>query len=375
MNAAAQPLLLLGVGGAGCALAAAIKRVSDIDARVLFADTDAQTGASNAPFVLLGGDRLSGRGAGGDSVLAKLAAEDSAAQFEEHLDGVRLAVVTACLGGGTGGGATPELLARLAERGIPSLVFATTPFSFEGDDRRQKARRSAVALEEAADASVLLSLDSLAGDASMPMVKALGHAVEATAAAASLVWRILEKPGYLKIDIERARRIISGAGRGRFAFAAGKTGEKRAAAVLDALANCPLLAATAGQTRSILCGILAGDDLRLAETGEIAEGVRDLFGRSAQFDLATVNDEAAFGGRVGAAVLLFESAAGAAESEGGAAGRHGGRKRQTGRERAAKALSPSVTGRGRFSNTEPTVWNGEDLDIPTYIRRNISLNL
>lgn len=375
MSTAAQPLLLIGVGGAGCALAASIARVSGVGARTLFADTDAATGADNAPFVLLGGDRLSGRGAGGDAVLAKLAAEDSAAQFDEHLDGARLAVVTACLGGGTGGGATPELLARLAARGIPSLVFATTPFSFEGDERRLKARRAAVAIEEAADASVMLSLDSLAGDASLPMVKALERAVESVAAAASLVWRILEKPGYLKIDIERARRIVSGAGRGRFAFAPGATGANRAAETLDALAHCPLLAASAAQTRSILCGILAGDDLRLSETGEIAEGVRDLFGRSAAFELATVNDEAAFGGRVGAAVLMFESTSGesgAAESE---SGEKRAVKRRGAKDRAAKALSLAATGRGRFSSTEPTVWNGEDLDIPTYIRRNISLNL
>ena len=31
------------------------------------------------------------------------------------------------------------------------------------------------------------------------------------------------------------------------------------------------------------------------------------------------------------------------------------------------------TGRGRFRDIEPTIFNGEDLDIPTYIRKYITL--
>lgn len=30
--------------------------------------------------------------------------------------------------------------------------------------------------------------------------------------------------------------------------------------------------------------------------------------------------------------------------------------------------------RGRFDKSEPTIRNGENLDLPTYIRRGISLN-
>ena len=31
------------------------------------------------------------------------------------------------------------------------------------------------------------------------------------------------------------------------------------------------------------------------------------------------------------------------------------------------------TSRGRFDKSEPTVYGGSDLDVPTYIRRNVSL--
>ena len=45
------------------------------------------------------------------------------------------------------------------------------------------------------------------------------------------------------------------------------------------------------------------------------------------------------------------------------------RKKQTG------PLGVGPQGRGRFNNAEPTIWNGEDLDIPTFLRRNINLDV
>lgn len=377
MNENTSPLLLVGVGGAGCSLAATIARQPRVDAATLLADSDASAARpAGLPFVLLGGDRLAGRGTGGDMVLGRLAAEDSSASVAERLQGVRLAVVAAGLGGGTGGGSAPEIVSQITSFGIPVIAFATMPFSFEGDDRRQKAQRAAVALEEAADATVVLPLEALAGGRDATIDEAMAKAAGSFSSAVSFFWRMLGRPGYIKIDIERARRVISGAGRGRFAAASGARGEGRAAAALDMLARSPLLSAQLAKPRRILCGILAGDDLTLRETGEIAEGVRDLFGRSATFDLATVNDEESFGGQISVAALAFESSGDPAAADGGAQERKLRSRQQARRgRRASSPLALSPQGRGRFNNVEPTVWNGEDLDIPTFIRRNISLDL
>ena len=38
-----------------------------------------------------------------------------------------------------------------------------------------------------------------------------------------------------------------------------------------------------------------------------------------------------------------------------------------------KAASAGSLVKGKFKNAEPTVWNGENLDIPTYVRKNINL--
>ena len=139
---------------------------------------------------------------------------------------------------------------------------------------------------------------------------------------------------------------------------------------LDALSRSPLLAANQGPVRSILLGILAGDDLRLSEIGTIADGVRDAFGRQASFDLATVNDESTFSGRLSAVLMLFE--AGRAKADDGESVSATGHKR---RRREVNPLAQGPKGRGRFTNVEPTIYNGEDLDVPTFSRRNIILDI
>ncbi len=37
-------------------------------------------------------------------------------------------------------------------------------------------------------------------------------------------------------------------------------------------------------------------------------------------------------------------------------------------------LALEIVSKGRFEKSEPTVLHGEDLDVPTYIRRGVALN-
>ena len=362
---AESSMILLGIGTAGATIARGVERAFGGGLRLVLADTDASTGEAGGPFTLLGGDRLSGRGAGGDVVAGRLATEDSVKLLDEHLDGVRLAVIVTALGGGTGGGATIEAAKHLSSRGIPSVVFATTPFAFEGEDRQRNARGVMSMIEDAANATFFLPLDKLVADTDN-MQEAMRRAVDTVSSGVTLFWRLVERPGYIRLDAERLRHIISGAGRGRFATVTAK-GPGRAAEVVDRLMRSDMLATSSGPVRSTLCGILAGDDLLLSEVGKIAEGIHSAFA-GLTFDLATVNDENTFSGRVSVVVMLFESG-GKADDESRPGSVMSGRRRKS-----KGALSVGPTGRGRFKNAEPTIWNGEDLDIPTFIRKNLNLD-
>ena len=365
MNSSSH-MLLIGIGTSGSAITRGVSRAFGEGLRYTLIDTDATTGQAGGPFTLLGGDRLSGRGAGGDVVAGRLAAEDSICAIDEHLEGVRLAVIVTALGGGTGGGATLEASKHLAQKGIPTVVFATAPFAFEGEDRQRNARGVMAMIEDSANATFLLPLDKLIGDTDN-MDDALHRAIGTVASGVTLFWRLVEKPGYIRLDTERLRHILSGAGRGRFA-AVTVQGPNRIEDALDQILRSEMLATSSGPVRSTLCGILAGNDLLLSEVGRIADGVRSAFG-GLSFDLATVNDESTFSGRISIVVMLFESSGKADE------GMKPGGVMSGWRRKAKSPLGTGPTGRGRFKNAEPTIWNGEDLDIPTFVRRSISLDL
>ena len=361
-----SPIVLIGIGTAGATIARKARNAFGEDMRVLLADTDATTGQPDEPFVLLGGDRLSGHGTGGDIVAGRLAAEDSVKSFDEKIEGVRIAVIVTALGGGTGGGATLETAKHLTSRGISTVVFATTPFTFEGEDRQRNARGVMSMIEDSASTTFFLPLDKLVGSVDN-MEYALNQAMATLADGITLFWRLVEKPGYIRLDVERLRHILSGAGRGRFATVT-LQGQNRASGALDMLIRSELLATSSGPVRSTLCGVLAGNDLLLSEVGKIADGIRESFG-GLTFDLATVNDESAFHGSLSVVLMLFESNGKPDEED------KPGSVMSNRRRKAKGPLGNGPNGRGRFQNAEPTIWNGEDLDIPTFIRKDISIDL
>ena len=55
--------------------------------------------------------------------------------------------------------------------------------------------------------------------------------------------------------------------------------------------------------------------------------------------------------------------------------RHGtGRARKPASKMRQTQLPLTIVSKGRFDKSEPTIHKGEDLDIPTYIRRGVALN-
>ena len=362
-----SPLLLVGLGTAGSAIARGVRRAYGGELRHVLADTDAATGEGGGPFVLLGGDRLAGRGTGGDFTAGRLAAESSLRAFDEHLDGVRLAVLVTALGGGTGSAAAIDVAKHLVAHGVTAVVFATTPFTFEGEDRQRNARGAAALLEAAASATFFLPLDKLVAETDN-MAEAMRRAVDTVAGGVTLFWRLLAKPGYIRLDVEQLRHLLADAGRGRFATVTAQ-GPGRAAEAVDRLLRSDLLAAASGPVVAAVCGVLAGDDLLLSEVGRVADGVRGAFAGHA-FALATVNDEETFSGRLSVAVLLFEKSArkAGAEAEAPVGDVMSPRRRRKG------PLASGPVGRGRFQNAEPTVWHDEDLDVPTFMRKGLSLD-
>lgn len=382
-------LLLLGVGGGGCRLAASVLAAYGDGMRALGVDTDAlsnrQAAVGGLNCLLFGGARLAGHGTGGDAIKGRLVVQDDMQNIVPHLEGVRTVVLTACLGAGTGGGATPEIVKALHDMGIATFCFVTMPFGFEGDARRKAAERVLPMIEENADSMVVVSLDELYAETeSASLEDAIRKAESCIAAGISLMWRLVTKPGFIQSDSERLHAMVLRGGTARFGYASA-TGKNRAALASEGLRKCRLLRAgdAFSKANALLLGILAGPDLRLAEIGEITGNVRLLCKAECGIEMGTVLD-AQYEGRIELVVVTFENWAVAVQPESRKDASslseppvaddfpiQSGSKRTRGK---GSKLSFGATGRGKFQNVEPTIFEGQDLDIPTFVRRNIQLD-
>src|ERR1700756_5791178 len=124
---------VIGVGGAG---GAAINRMVDAGVEgveFIAVNTDAQALHHSKAHkkIHIGKDTTRGWGAGADPRVGELAAEESAEEIRQAIQGADMVFVTIGAGGGTGSGAG-HIVAKIAsDLGILVVGFATKPFAFE----------------------------------------------------------------------------------------------------------------------------------------------------------------------------------------------------------------------------------------------------
>lgn len=393
-------ILLLGIGGGGCRLAVEVRKQYGEDIRVVCADTDAMTSRmeplSGVSSLLLGGSRLAGAGTGGDTVRGRLAAQDDIKNLMDHLRGVRTVVVLSCLGGGTGGGSTAEIVKLLHESGLTTFCFVTIPFSFEGNERKLTANRILPIIEENADSLVTISQDDLYSDVGdVELSVATRVADHVLVQGVTLLWRLLTSPGFIRMDPEKLHRMIIHGGNAKMGFASA-SGDNREKACVEGLKASAFLqkGTILKKANALLVGILAGSDLRLVEIGNIMSGLRAICTSARMINMGTVLDER-FNGQIDLIVLAFERwnvlteeerAAVALAPESSVADAPSARESDgaqpppvvdhvpihtTQRKGKSKVSKLTSSGKGKFWNVLPTQENGEDLDVPTYLRRRI----
>lgn len=379
--------LLLGVGGAGGRIACHVAQATGGRLRAAAIDTDfaavAQLGLCQQ--VRIGRSRFDGLGAGGNATAARMAADEDADAIRKVFADATLAVVVTGLGGGTGSGVTPAVLRVARDLNVRTLVFATLPFAFEGTERRALANRTCPPLEEAGDVLVLSENDRLCADAlEQPAPQAFLAAAQTLAAGLTLLWRLVTAPGYIRLDYATlANLLLCGRGRATFGFATAQ-GERRFEQALADLLDHPRrgIRKSLGNLPAMLVGVIGGDDLRLREVGDVMARLQLEAGVECDVRMGTVLDSAE-APVLSLATLLFHSWT-HEESESApedavaapAAPRAPGTDsppRQAPRPRRGRPQSSAAIG-DRFKNTHATVFGGEDLDVPTYLRRGLRID-
>lgn len=408
-------LKLVGVGGGGANAVDRLKMENLDRLRLAVINTDykALCASPVQDKVLIGSAVTRGLSAGGDPTLGFSAADADRDKIAEVVRDTDLVFLVAGLGGGTGSGAAPVVAETAQEAGALVIAFVTLPFSFEGGRRRKQAEDALAELRSWCHAVIPLPNDVLLqeGTEQTSVLDAFARADEWIGRGVKSIWGMLSRTGLINVDFAALRQVFGMRG-GKTLFGLGLgEGPDAAAQALAALKLCPLLHTPefARKADRLLVSITGGPDLSITRVNELMSAVTEEFGREAHVIMGAAIDEN-LAGRVELCVLGATDAGGrwvrrppapvrrSPEKPAESATAHAPETNPTlkatitpppGKAAApARGAIPAVKlqqeefgfdggsaaeARGSFDKSDRNLFEGQDLDVPTYLRKGIKV--
>jgi len=430
-NDAGKPELrirVMGVGGAGCSIIDRMMQDDDFRGAAFAAINTEKVdlAKSFAPDKLhLECKMLRGLGTGGDPELGRVAAQEKLEDVKRLSEGQDVVFLVAGLGGGAATGAMPVIAKTAKEAGALVVAFVMLPFELEGGRRVKQARYGLEMLKSAADGVICLpnqKIFKLIDDNTSVMDTfrlSNGLLIDGIRS----LWRLMTRTGLIDIHFSDLCAVVRGR-RAESLFASAEAdGANRARKTIDKLISHPLLdgGRCLDEAGAVLVSLEGGADMTMADVNEVmkeinrrCENANVVFGAAVddryteKLNLTLVvtrrdsrdeEDAVEAGGSpsVDAGVqsemldtqFLNNKSSSRPKSRlvppppemseekkqellKKSNGLTGNGKR-IGKVRQA-TLPLEIVSKGRFDKTEPTIHNGEDLDVPTYIRRGVGLN-
>ncbi len=421
---------IFGVGTAGIAIAEQMAMDGFAAAQFAAVNADAAGVTSITEQIHLETKVVRGLGTGGDPERGCKLAEDYFEKLKESCAGVDVVFIVAGLGGGAGSGVSPVLARAARESGALVLAFVSLPFECEGNRRQQQAQQALDHLKLACDGVLCLpnqkAFKLLCEDVSF--CESFRASVKLLIEGALGVWRLMTHRGFIEIHFEQLSALLRER-HGESCFATVESsGENRVVELSQKLSSHPLLDGTKAleESATVLVSILGGPDISMKDVNRVMQQVnthapkaRVIMGAAvdesfrdrlavtiiatsprkqevekpcaatatvaeietpevaAEFSGELLPTETKTTGRVVAPAVPVAPALNLEQRE-EIISKHTGkpiRARKPGEPRMRQITLPlDIVNKGRFEKSEPTIHKGEDLDLPTYIRRGVALN-
>jgi cell division protein FtsZ len=285
---------VIGVGGAG---GNAVNRMIDEDlegVEFISMNTDAQAlKSSRAQVTLQIGKKLTrGLGAGARPEIGRQALSESEEEVRRALDGADLVFVTAGMGGGTGTGAAPIVAEIAREMGALTIGIVTKPFSFEGKKRDRQAHQGLAELRRCVDTMIVVPNDRLLSvvPKGTSFRDALKKADEVLLHATQGISDLIRVSGEVNVDFADVRTIMACRGPALMGSGFGE-GDNRAQEAAQEAISSPLLDDVSIRgARGVLINITGGLDLAIDEVTQISSIIQEEAGDEAEIIFGAVHD-------------------------------------------------------------------------------------
>lgn len=352
---------VIGVGGAGNN---AVNRMVESGIRgveFISVNTDRQAlQESKAGTKIQIGEKITrGLGAGANPDIGAQSAEENKSEIAEVLRGADMVFVTAGMGGGTGTGAAPIVAAAAKEMGILTIGVVTKPFTFEGKKRLSQAERGIESLKGKVDTLVVIPNDKLLQiiDRKTSIVDAFKMADDVLRQGVQGISDLIAVPGLVNLDFADVKTIMLNTGMAHMGVGRA-SGENRAEDAAKQAIQSPMLESSIEGARGVIINITGGSDLGLHEVNTAAELVQRSVDPEANIIFGAVIDES-MGEDISITVIATGFEKESPITTIGVA------------DKVTKAWDKKIN--SIPSSTESTS-NNNDLDIPSFLRKNKGLS-
>lgn len=286
---------VVGVGGAG---GSALNRMIEagVDSVEFIAiNTDAQAlhHSKAGVKIHIGKDTTRGLGAGADPGVGERAAEESREDIKKALEGADMVFVTIGAGGGTGSGAG-HIVAQIAQDcGALVVGFATRPFAFEGERRKQNAGLAIENLRNHVDTLITVPNDRLLQtiDRKTPLLEAFKVADDVLRQGVQGISDLITVHGLINLDFADVKAVMKDAGSALMGIGRA-SGENRAIDAAKQAIESPLLEVSIDGARGVLFNVIGGNDMSMHEINAAAETITAAADPSANVIFgATINED------------------------------------------------------------------------------------
>jgi len=359
---------IVGVGGCGGNAVNNMidRKISGVEYIVFNTDRQALLNSKAPLRVQIGKKATSGLGAGADPAKGRQAAEDDREIIAAQLRGADLVFIAAGMGKGTGTGAAPVIASIARNMGILTIGVVTRPFNFEGQVKSKIADGGIAELRKYIDTLILVENEKILSIAEegVSATEAFNMANDVLYRAAKGIADIITRHGHVNVDFADVRSIMSGAGDAVMGSAAA-AGERRALKASSDAINSPLLEGVSIKgAKGVLVNITGQVTMR--DMSDAMNYIEEQVGSEAKIINGYV-DEPQVSGEIRVTVIVT-----------------GFRRKDMDEGKAPAVRHPVVavpgirpgqappTGRKPVSNY--TERQEEDLRIPAYIRRQLSIH-
>ncbi len=273
-------IAVIGVGGAGGNAIANMMAAGIEGVDFIVANTDSQALGTSAATtrIQLGPDITGGLGAGARPEVGKAAAEETAAEIEDILEGVNMCFIAAGMGGGTGTGAAPVIAEVARRKGVLTVGVVTKPFLFEGTRRMRAAEAGIEELQRHVDTLIVIPNQNLflVAKAETTFKEAFMLADEVLQQGVRSITDLMVMPGLINLDFADVKSVMEEMGKAMMGTGEGE-GENRALEAAErAIANPLLDGVSMAGAKGVIISIIGGDDMKLLEVDEAANYIREL---------------------------------------------------------------------------------------------------